>query len=386
MICGAPATHVGTKPAGTANTAISPQKASPAPAVVDMLSGDLMTGDSAIGAPPAAQSAPNDLWQADFLSTASVQPAAGALGFPANMVSAAGAPGINEATAAGPPAVVQDALFGLDFGTATVEEGSLGNQLRDAVLSGSTDEVRRLFDAASQPKSEATTTAEKLRDAVMAGGSSAEVMKLFQQVQPPQQAQQQQQQAAGAFGSDHFAALRGGPLSPQRPSMQAAPASSLCDLLGGGGAVASSQKTAAPQSAGLGGKLTFSPEELTNLDPRQLVQMQSMIQQALQQRVAQGQPQPQQPQQPQMGLLGGGYGTAAAPQQLSVSQATAAAVADLPKSHPNSPSRATQQNDAALGFKEFGDLLGAFHEKNPIAGLQSNSSSSSTKPGGNALR
>lgn len=332
---------------GYAAAAPRPVQATQAP-MMDLLSGGGSTPVAAAGRPAVAMpdlldpapaaSMQAEAWTADFSSNAPKAPSTliGAsaglidLDFSAAFVPAKASPPmpkeVDTVAAAAPVAepAEEPAPTQADDGSA-----SMGEKLRQAVLSGSQDDMKRLFDQCSQPAQMKAADPDRVKafaafDELFAGGSSGEAQqqdhssKLEGQApgvqatattshQQQQQPLMQQSQAESEFGglleemtSLGLAASIAPAASSSAPAFPAAAAPAAAAALA---AAAASVAAAAPVAAhsssdvfspqrlaqlmpqGMAGNLT--PGQLEQMSPQDLQQLQMMISSALQARTPQ---------------------------------------------------------------------------------------------------
>eukprot|EP00928_Gymnodinium_smaydae_P006218 TRINITY_DN12178_c0_g1_i1.p1 TRINITY_DN12178_c0_g1~~TRINITY_DN12178_c0_g1_i1.p1 ORF type:complete len:675 (+),score=162.55 TRINITY_DN12178_c0_g1_i1:110-2026(+) len=348
--------------------------------------GDLLSGGDVVEAPkPAAVAAApqagmlDDIFSAPAAAAVSAMPAAAGAAPDAGEAWTAdfGSQTCNPAPAAVPQTNdLAGDLFGLDFSAPAAGQAASASNAGVAAACAAVE--------APQP-----SVADRLREAVLNSSQKDVVNDLFKQCNASAVPLASAALAAGAMKnplSDRFAALRDddfqdllgkgggasasaggcasvtsgadGRSSPfhglsglEAPAAPPLGSSGLGGGYGGTPTVAAAPMVApgaAPVAAaavpGAAGPPVMSPQQLTQLDPQQLVQMQAMISQALH---MQSQP----PVQPQL--------VASKPYTGPVThQMDLADFADL------------NGSDAESGPKEFGDLIFAFHEKNPIAGFQ----------------
>eukprot|EP00930_Biecheleria_cincta_P033986 TRINITY_DN2351_c0_g1_i2.p1 TRINITY_DN2351_c0_g1~~TRINITY_DN2351_c0_g1_i2.p1 ORF type:complete len:556 (+),score=111.99 TRINITY_DN2351_c0_g1_i2:90-1757(+) len=332
---------------GYAAVAPRPLQASQAP-MMDLLSGGGSTPVAAAGRPAVAMTdlldpapaASTQAWTADFSSNAPKAPPT-LSGASAGLIdldfSAASAPAkasppmpqeVDTVTAAAAPVAEpaeEPAPTQADDGSA-----SMGEKLRQAVLSGSQDDLKRLFDQCSKPQMKAAdpdrVKAFAAFDELFGGGSSAEaqqqdnLLTLEGQAPGAQAADAtswqlpvvNQRQAEPDFGSllqemtalglaasmtpsasssaPAFPAAAAAPANAATPAVAraaaAAPASAVAPVAGNSSSdVFSPQRLAQLMPQGMAGNLT--PGQLEQMSPQDLLQLQMMISSALQARTPQ---------------------------------------------------------------------------------------------------
>lgn len=225
-----------------------------------------------------------------------------------------------------------------------VEASSIGASLRQAVQSGSSDEVLRIFRECSQKED---AQCQWQRRAVSPDHYAAfdDLCCVAEKGTPAQEwtIADHQQIVPTSYGSDASPMSRDAQAHPRVNAPSAEHELLGLDLGGypipGGATPSRAAPSLTPQQLAelmpQGNGSVMTPVQLQSMQPMELVQMQMMISQVLQARNA-----PQLGQSPQQ----------QPPQEVWAQQSLAEA--------PMAPT------------PEFGDLLGAFHERNPVPGLQ----------------
>jgi len=275
-----------------------------------------------------------------------------------------------------PPCAARDTAEG---GMAT-----LGDQLREAVLSGNTGDLNKLFQQCSQQQPQRKRPADlESRFAAFAafdelgpgggGGGPAAAASTAPS------AAQDVASAVATTGPQQF--FIGGDDTPYSPPKHGGDFFFNSPTKGVASSGLPKQLTAAAPTTKVeaGAPMTpeqlaqlqqleqlmpkklgmMSPQQLEQLNPQELLQMQMMISRALQVR-SQGPPQPQQPQQPNAAWMPK-LGDTSASGVVPVAGAGAAGGAA------SAPFDAIAEPEAPP--KEFGDLIAEFQKKNPIAGF-----------------
>jgi len=249
------------------------------------------------------------------------------------------------------------------------ELGTIGERMREAVLANSGDELKHLFRECMEPQKRVDTAASDrfaafaAFDELCAGGGQ----------QPEAYAQQQSHGAAATTMSSSLGSLGGvAPtglqqisgavhLQPQAPGGIQSPAPAQTPPC----ITAQQLAQMMPQNG------MMAPQQLDQLNQQELLQMQMMISQAMQARSQQQRtPAPVQVNPPH------NFTPSSFPPRQLAPTGTQSLAAAPGSGTPGAAGRLSTPTEAEASPrapsppKEFGDLLAAFHARNPISGIE----------------